>query len=857
MLSGAASADAAATYSAAPGTTDAPPTTCTAAGAGKFTCANLRSAIVAADNDPDSTVQLSAGTYKLTNVSTAQLNIDPTGALTIAGAGAPQTTIEQTDTSARVMDIESGPVTISGLVITGGTATTTGGCQTGVSGGGIVDTSAAMLTLDHVTVTGNNADGAQGGTASSGTAGSGVEANGGGICTTGPLTLTDSTVSGNTAKAGRGGTGMGSAKGGGGGSAGGGGIDGPAPLILNGTAVSSNHAIGGAGGPATGTGNAGEAGGAEGGGIEDFASTAPMITDAVFSADTVAGSNGGGAAAGNGGGGGNAFGSAFDGVPGTISDSTFSGGMATGGTGGAAAGGGHTSGGGGFAYGAAIDSETADRLTITGSTISGNTGTAGDAGAATAGASSGSGGNTVGGALEINTGSLVLTSSAVTGNRALGGSPAGSGYGGAMDLRGTSTIVDATITGNEGVSGSSGAADGGGIEFETTGSQRLTLASVTLAGNTVDPAGGSGSGGNLSLVFATSPKITVQDTIIAGGTIIGSGGTGSNCDGAVSTDTGHNLESTTPSQCGFSAAKDDVIGKDPLLGPLGANDATTDTLALGAGSPALAAGGQCTDPSNGGQPLSDDQRGQPRGDPCDIGAFEAQAPKSTAAPRLTGTTKPGDRLTCTPSFSGDAPLAYAYTWQRGQSNIAGATDSTYKLADQDQGQQLSCTVTATNPYGTATAASTALSIPKPPKPKVTSIKQSHSTWREGSKKATLAAAKGKHQHRKPPVGTTFTFKLNTPATVKLTFTTSGAGRKVKHKCVKQTHSNRHDRACKLTTTAGTLTFSTGHSGIDRVAFDGRLSGRKKLKPGIYKLQITATNSSGKGSSKSVKFTIAG
>jgi hypothetical protein len=202
MLSGAASADAAATYSAAPGTTDAAPTMCTAAGAGEFHCANLRSAVNAAEAVAGSTVQLSAGTYKLTNVSTAHLNIDPTGALTIAGAGATQTTIEQTDTSARVMDVESGPVTISGLEITGGTATTSGGCLTGVSGGGIVDTSAAMLTLDHVTVTGNNADGAQGATASSGTAGSGVQANGGGICTTGPLTLTDSTVSGNTAKAG-------------------------------------------------------------------------------------------------------------------------------------------------------------------------------------------------------------------------------------------------------------------------------------------------------------------------------------------------------------------------------------------------------------------------------------------------------------------------------------------------------------------------------------------------------------------------------------------------------------------------------------------------------------------------------
>lgn len=465
------------------------------------------------------------------------------------------------------------------------------------------------------------------------------------------------------------------------------------------------------------------------------------------------------------------------------------------------------------------------------------------------------GGNAVGGALEANTGTLLLMSSAVTGNRALGGSPDGSGYGGAMDLRGAATIVDATIAGNETVGGSFGAAEGGGIEFETLGSERLTLASVTLAGNTADAASGSESGGNLSLAFATSPKITVQDTIIAGGST-GPGGTNSNCDGAVPTDAGHNLESTSPSQCGFSAAKDDVIGKDPLLEPLGANGATTDTLALGAGSPALATGGQCTDPSNGGQPLSDDQRGQPRGNPCDIGAFEAQAPKSTAAPKLIGTAKPGDTLTCEPSFSGDAPLTYTYTWQRGHSNITGATRATYKLTDEDQGQQLACTVTATNPYGSATAVGPALSIPKPPKPKVTSFKQSHSSWRQGSNKAKLAAAKGKHHQGKPPVGTTFTFKLNTPATVQLKFTTTTSGRKIKHRCVKQTSSDRHDRPCKLTTTAGTLTFSTGHSGTDKVSFDGRLIGHKKLKPGVYKLVVTATNATGHGSSKTLKFTIA-
>ena len=42
---------------------------------------------------------------------------------------------------------------------------------------------------------------------------------------------------------------------------------------------------------------------------------------------------------------------------------------------------------------------------------------------------------------------------------------------------------------------------------------------------------------------------------------------------------------------------------------------------------------------------------------------------------------------------------------------------------------------------------------------------------------------------------------------------------------------------------GTLTFA-GHSGTNRVAFQGRISAAKKLKRGRYTLAITATNPAG-------------
>ena len=54
---------------------------------------------------------------------------------------------------------------------------------------------------------------------------------------------------------------------------------------------------------------------------------------------------------------------------------------------------------------------------------------------------------------------------------------------------------------------------------------------------------------------------------------------------------------------------------DPLLGPLGDNGGTTETLVPAAGSPAQGAGSDCP---------AADQRGQPRGTACTCGAVEME-----------------------------------------------------------------------------------------------------------------------------------------------------------------------------------------------------------------------------------------
>ena len=133
-------------------------------------------------------------------------------------------------------------------------------------------------------------------------------------------------------------------------------------------------------------------------------------------------------------------------------------------------------------------------------------------------------------------------------------------------------------------------------------------------------------------------------------------------------------------------------------------------------------------------------------------------------------------------------------------------------------------------------------------PAVQNARQSTTRWREGSRLAAISRAK-------TPTGTTFSFSLGEQATVTLSFAQRVSGRMVSGKCVAQTEKNRGKAACKRTATAGTLTF-TGHSGTNKVAFQGRISPVEKLKPGRYTLVITAANSAGARSApKSLSFTI--
>jgi DNA-binding beta-propeller fold protein YncE len=86
-------------------------------------------------------------------------------------------------------------------------------------------------------------------------------------------------------------------------------------------------------------------------------------------------------------------------------------------------------------------------------------------------------------------------------------------------------------------------------------------------------------------------------------------------------------------------------------------------------------------------------------------------PKNTVAPKITGTPKVGNTLTCAKgTWTGSAPITYKYQWLRNGSPIAVATAASHVAKAADQNKFLSCKVTATNAAGSASKTSATVKV---------------------------------------------------------------------------------------------------------------------------------------------------
>jgi hypothetical protein len=79
------------------------------------------------------------------------------------------------------------------------------------------------------------------------------------------------------------------------------------------------------------------------------------------------------------------------------------------------------------------------------------------------------------------------------------------------------------------------------------------------------------------------------------------------------------------------------------------------------------------------------------------------------APAITGNIGVGNTFTSnTGSWIGDAPITYTYQWNKNGANIANATANSYTTVSSVMNSTLTCTVTATNSVGNASAVSNSI-----------------------------------------------------------------------------------------------------------------------------------------------------
>lgn len=263
--------------------------------------------------------------------------------------------------------------------------------------------------------------------------------------------------------------------------------------------------------------------------------------------------------------------------------------------------------------------------------------------------------------LDNSTGKLKIDNSTIVGNQAtsagsegggifnytsdllldhvlVDGNTAGLSGGGIKHTDGAMTVLASAIVDNEAGN------NGGGIDQDYDGSNTTSsYTNVTISGNLAAVDGGgiyNSQDGGVADIYLFNTTIADNDALaslsdgvyLAGGvmtsrnSIIGAQVTfGADCLltlGAVINAPGNNLESAAT--CGFSMGGGIVLGLDVLAN----NGGFTPTHALLPISPALNAGPALGCPGDGdgnGTPdyiQATDQRDQPRGAPCDLGAFE-------------------------------------------------------------------------------------------------------------------------------------------------------------------------------------------------------------------------------------------
>jgi hypothetical protein len=122
------------------------------------------------------------------------------------------------------------------------------------------------------------------------------------------------------------------------------------------------------------------------------------------------------------------------------------------------------------------------------------------------------------------------------------------------------------------------------------------------------------------------------------------------------------------------------------------------------------------------------------------------------------------------------------------------------------------------------------------RPRLSGLRLSAKRFRLGTKRATASAVR---------TGTTIRYRLSEASTVTLSFARARSGRRVRGRCVKPTRRNLSRRRCtRHVPVKPALTFRNQAAGARRIRFEGRLSRRKSLRPGVYRMTLRARDLAG-------------
>jgi PKD domain len=232
-----------------------------------------------------------------------------------------------------------------------------------------------------------------------------------------------------------------------------------------------------------------------------------------------------------------------------------------------------------------------------------------------------------------------------------------------------------------------------------------------------------------------------------------------------------------------------------------------------------------------------------------------------APPTLSGVSIPATAALAAPVAFSVAPFDVwglgTTTWSFGDGATATGPSVTHAYA---RAGSFTASVTSTDAVGNAATRSGVVQVSAPAAaaggaggPSISGLSLTHRRFRVGRAPTAISA---RRRARRAPVGTTFRFKLDRDASVRIAIERPLRGLRSGRRCLAPSRRLRRAGARRCTRRGVLLPALTraSHAGANAVPFSGRL-GRRALRPGRYRALLTPTADGRAGAPSGVRFRV--